>query len=167
MIEVVSQLPERVADWLRVVPLGAAGSPLFVQDADGIALDSFAEGGILFDENHATELMAPAGLPSPSLGWVVELSVKADGIWGRTEWNRLGKQLVNDRAYRSLSVIVEHDTTGRITALRRASITNAALSKGLQSTDEGALTAVQMRVADACGIAPATFSKALAAEVSQ
>lgn len=76
------------------------------------------------DENHATDLAAPKGGPSPARGWMTGLQARADGIWAPVEWTGVGKQLVADKAYRGVSVVFSHLADGTITRIMRASLVN-------------------------------------------
>lgn len=143
-------LPEgaEVPDWVHLVPTAkgevrtADGrGPYLVEDAAAVIQASFAEEDRLqVDENHAQDLAAPAGGASPARGWIAEMQVRADGIWGRVEWNAAGRALVADRAYRAMSPVILHDKTRRIVRILRASLVNRPNFRGLatlnQETDE-------------------------------
>ena len=89
--------------------------PYTVRDPAGLAKDSLAAfaGRLPIDENHATDLAAPQGGPSPARGWIVELAARADGIWGRVEWTETGLKLLADKAYRFLSPVIRFAPTAR------------------------------------------------------
>lgn len=130
-----------VADWIMLVPVGADGiiptvdgrGPYRVTDAAKLATDSLhaAGGRIPIDENHATDLAAPNGGPSPARGWAVELQARADGIWGRVEWSAPGAALMGDKAYRFISPALAHDKAGNVLAVLRASLTNTPNLRGM------------------------------------
>jgi phage I-like protein len=81
-------------------------------------------GKLLIDFDHAADFAAPRGEPAPAAGWIHELEARADGVWGRVAWTDIGAQALRERRYRHLSPVFEHDVSGRIQLLRRASLTN-------------------------------------------
>lgn len=126
-----------VPEWVHLLPAGEiltsdGRGPYRVADADGLIAASREFGDRLpIDENHATDLAAPRGEPAPARGWIVELEARPDGIWGRVEWTAHGSQLVTDRAYRGLSPVIQHQKTGEVTAILRASLVNRPNLRGL------------------------------------
>jgi phage I-like protein len=118
-------------DWVHLLPRGEVRTfdgrgPYRVTDAPAVMMASFADPrGLPIDENHATDLAAPAGHPAPARGWIKEMQLRLDGIWGRVEWTEAGRALVADRAYRGISPVLMHDkATGQITRIARASLVN-------------------------------------------
>lgn len=126
-------------EWIHLLPTAAGDiatddnrGPYRVEDAAAIIAASFADQDRLpIDQDHATDLAAPKGLPAPARGWIVEMQARADGIWGRVEWTREGAAMVADRAYRAISPVILHDKAKRIFAILRASLVNRPNFKGL------------------------------------
>lgn len=116
--------------WVHLLPagrfLGRDGrGPYFVRDMRALLADSLtADGNLIIDENHATDLAAPKGGPSPARGLIVALEAREDGVWGQVEWNAAGAELVSGRAYRFLSPVFEYGRDGTVTRLLRAALTN-------------------------------------------
>ncbi|WP_439640074.1 phage protease [Nevskia sp.] len=81
---------------------------------------------IPIDENHSTQLAAPAGQAAPAFGWVSGLAVDADGgISGPADWNPRGLNAYANRDYRYLSPVIEFDAaTGEIVGVRSVALTN-------------------------------------------
>jgi len=135
-----SEAPE----WVHLLPArtgaiqtGDDRGPYHVDDADALIADSFAETGKLaIDQDHATDLAAPKGLPAPARGWIVEMQARDDGIWGRVEWTREGAALLADRAYRALSPVILHDKSKRIVRILRASLVNRPNLRGLVALNQ-------------------------------
>lgn len=131
-------------DWVHLLPGGGgqistadARGPYHVTDPAALIAASFADVDRLpIDENHATDLAAPLGQPSPARGWIVEMQARADGIWGRVEWTEAGRALVADRAYRAISPVVLHDTARLITQILRASLVNRPNLRGLAALNQ-------------------------------
>lgn len=126
-----------IPEWVHLLPAGEiltsdGRGPYRVADADALIAASLEFSDRLpIDENHATDLAAPRGEPAPARGWIVELETRPDGIWGRVEWTAQGSQLVTDRAYRGLSPVIQHQKTGEVTAILRASLVNRPNLRGL------------------------------------
>ena len=118
-----------VPEWLHLLPVGRFSGvdgrgPYHLRDAQAVMNASMADGNLPLDENHSTDLAAPAGAPSPAVGWIVQLQARDDGIWGRVEWNASGTQLMRERAYRGVSPVFNHDKSGNVSRLLRAALTN-------------------------------------------
>lgn len=125
-------------EWLHLVPAGVARTvdgrgPYRIDDGPALCAASLAAAGgkLLLDENHATDLAAPLGLPARAVGWIVELQSRAGGIWGRVDWTPEGKSLAEGRAYRGVSPAITHDKAGVVTGILRASLTNLPNLAGL------------------------------------
>ncbi|MFD1342888.1 phage protease [Litorisediminicola beolgyonensis] len=135
-------------EWIHLLNLGEqhtadSRGPYQVADLEEIIAASLqaAEGlDLPIDENHATDLAAPKGGAAPARGWIKELQARSDGIWGRVEWTKAGREMVQERAYRAISPVVTHDKTKRIRAILRASLVNRPNLRGLAAlnmeTDE-------------------------------
>jgi phage I-like protein len=117
-------------EFVHLVPAGSIRTrdgrgPYRLDDAEAVIAASMADAPLPIDENHAIDLAAPAGGPSPARGWIVELQARADGVWGRVEWSETGRALLAERAYRGISPHIVTDRNGRVLAIRRASLVNA------------------------------------------
>lgn len=128
-------LPEGAAgappEWLHLVPSGTfkgrdGRGPFHLNNPQEVITRSMQEmgGKLVIDENHSTDLAAPNGGSSPALGWIVELQSRANGIWGRVEWNQRGTELMSDKAYRGVSPVFASDKSGNVTYIARAALTN-------------------------------------------
>jgi phage I-like protein len=105
---------------------------------DGIALKMCSffgdteESRIPVDINHANSKLGTLGQDTPAQGWIVELSVKPDGVWGKVEWNESGKAALANKSYRGISPELMVDKkTRKVTGIRGASLTNYPNLKGL------------------------------------
>ncbi len=129
------------AEWIMVLPAGAGGTiatvdtrgPFRVADFKKLASESLhaAGGRIPIDENHATDLAAPNGAPSPARGWATEFEVRSDGIYARVEWSATGAQLMGERAYRYISPALSCDRQNNVLRILRASLTNTPNLRGM------------------------------------
>lgn len=118
-----------VPEWVHLVPSGTFSGrdgrgPYVLGDAAAVIRASMAEGKLPVDENHATDLAAPAGAPAPARGWIVELQDRADGLWARVDWTESGRALVQEGAYRGISPVFTTGRGGRIERVLRAALTN-------------------------------------------
>lgn len=124
-------------EWLHLVPAGVfkgvdGRGPYRLDDPEAAIAASMTDGKIPVDENHATDLAAPSGGPSPAKGWITSMIYRAPqpqaaepgGIYGRVEWNEAGKQLIGDKAYRGVSPVMDVDGKGSVKRIRRAALTN-------------------------------------------
>ena len=61
---------------------------------------------------------------TPAAGWIEEMDVRADGIWGRVKWTEKAKTAIHADEYRYLSPVFDHMKDGKVYRLRRAALTN-------------------------------------------
>lgn len=123
-------------DWLHLLPAGEIRThdgrgPYRVPDARVLIAESMAGGKLVLDENHATDLAAPKGLPAPARGWIVQLQQRADGVWGRVEWTDEARRMAIWRSYRAVSPAIAHRKDGTALAILRVSLTNTPNLTGL------------------------------------
>lgn len=161
-------------DWVHLLPAGEIRTgdgrgPYRVRDADELLAASLEAGDRLaIDENHATDLAAPRGEPAPARGWIVELQARGDGIWGRVEWTGDGRQLVEGRAYRGLSPVIQHKSDGEITAILRASLVNRPNLRGLATLhQENDMNPLLEKLHATIGLPAATSEEAAIAAVTE
>lgn len=163
-------------DWVHLIPAGQITTtdkrgPYRATDAQAIIAASFAQADRLpVDENHATDLAAPKGLPAPARGWIVAMEARNDGIWGRVEWTDEGRAMVVGRAYRGISPVIVHTKSKDIVAVLRASLVNDPNLRGLATLHqtEGAAVDFMAKLAQMLGLeAGATEEQILAALAKQ
>jgi len=160
-------------DWIMLMPAGRVGTvdgrgPYEVDAAKIAAASLAASGGRLpIDENHATDLSAPRGGPSPARGWVVELEARGDGLWGRVEWTAEGRRLVEGRAYRHISPVITHDAKGHVGRLLRAALTNAPNMRGMVALNQEIFMDLMMKLRKALGLADDAGEDAIIAAVDK
>lgn len=125
------QLPAGgVPEWIHLTPAGTFSGadgrgPFTLKDAGDVIEASMEAGRLAIDENHAIDVAGPKGQPSPARGWIVEMQLRDDGLWGRVEWTTSGRALIEDKAYRGISpVFVSTKEGGQVVKLLRAALTN-------------------------------------------
>jgi phage I-like protein len=149
-----------VPDWVHLLPAGTQlqtadqRGPYFMTDAAAVISATFAEmDRIPVDINHSLHLAAPLGNPSPAVGWIVEMSSRDDGIWGRVEWTSKGKALMSDRAYRGLSPVITHNEHKQVLAIQAASLVNRPNLRGLTALNSESDMSFQKEMAKKLGLA--------------
>lgn len=131
--------------------------PYLMADIEAVIQASMANArGMPIDENHATDVAAPVGLPSPARGWIVELQARADGLWGRVEWTAEGAKLVSEKAYRGLSPVLAVSKADKKTvgAVLRASLVNKPNLRGLTALQQEANMDLLKKLAEMLGLPP-------------
>lgn len=122
-------------EWVQLLPAGPfihtvkgdKRGPFMLTDAAAVIAASFAEADRLpIDENHAIDHAGKSGGASPARGWITEMHVRADGIWGKVEWTAKGRELIEGREYRAISPVIRHSEKigGRVTTILRAALVN-------------------------------------------
>jgi phage I-like protein len=167
---------EGPSDWIMLMPAGSNGvlttvdgrGPYRIRDAQQLATDSLqaASGRMPIDENHATDLAAPSGRPSPARGWATALQAREEGIFAQVEWSGPGAALMSERAYRFISPVFTHDAAGNVIALLRASLTNTPNLRGMAAlhTQESAMDLLA-RLRSLLGLADDSDEEAVLAKV--
>ena len=80
---------------------------------------------LVIDENHATDLSATKGGPSPAMGWITALAAgEGGGITAEVEWTKRGREAVLNREYSYISPVFLFDSAGEIMTILRAALTN-------------------------------------------
>lgn len=124
-------------EWIHLLPNGEvstndARGPYQVRDMQALMAESLKAGErLVLDTNHSTDLAAPKGGDAPARGWIVELQHRSDGLWGKVEWTKEGRRMVEDKEYRGISPVIAHLKDKTIVAIRRASLLNQPNFKGL------------------------------------
>ncbi len=97
-----------------------------VGDADAVVRATRALiNDLPIDYEHQTQNATPSGQPAPAAGWVKDLQVRGDGIYGRLGWTDRSRTMIDPREYRFLSPVFEYDPrTREITRIQMAGSTN-------------------------------------------
>ena len=118
-------------DWVQLFPLGNVtardGRKWKVTDPHAIVAKSLqASVDMVVDYEHQTDYSKDNGQPAPAAGWIKELEVRPDGIWGRVEWTGTAKRHLDEREYRYISPTFLFDKkTLEVRQILRAGLTNA------------------------------------------
>lgn len=160
-----------VPDWVHLLP-SAQGElrtfdgrgPYRVTDPAAVIAASFAtdprdQNGLVIDENHSSMLAAPKGGPSPARGKIVAMEARADGIWGRVDWNAAGRALLADQSYRGISPVVIHDAQGVVLRIKNAALVNYPNLRELTALNQESAMSFMEKLAAKLGL-PATVTEA-------
>jgi phage I-like protein len=160
-------------EWVHLVPAGrftgADGrGPYTLGDAQAVISASLPDGAKLpIDENHATDVAAPKGGPSPARGWIVAMETRPDGIWGRVEWTEEGRRLVADHAYRGISPVFVHSKSGDVQRILRAALTNTPNLEDLATLNSQGSTMDLVKLRAALGLGADADEAAILAAAEQ
>lgn len=140
--------------------------PYRVSDIQSVIAASKEISKLALDENHSTDLAGSGGNPAPARGWITDLQARADGLWGRVDWNPSGLALMADRAYRGISPVFNHTADGTITRVLRAALTNKPNLKGLVSLNTET-TMNMAAIAKALGLGDDATEEAIIAAIGR
>jgi len=127
-----TDLPE----WICILPLGTVElvdrrEPLEVDLAAlKTVAESFLQRGVdvVVDYEH----QSLQGGRAPAAGWIKELAIREDGLWGRVEWTQQAQEHLRRREYRYFSPVLKlAPETRRPQALMQVALTNVPAIKGL------------------------------------
>lgn len=115
-------------DWVHLFPLGTFvgrdGGSWTLDDPQGIVRDFQARKVDLpVDFDHQIDKRAPGQTgPVPAAGWIKELKVMGNGLWGRIVWAARASELIGAKEYRYISPTFYHLADGSITRLKGAGL---------------------------------------------
>ena len=115
-------------DWVHLLPLGAVegrdGRAWVLDDPQGL-VSAFNAGKIDLPVDYEHQNDKPeAGRtgPVPAAGWIKELKVAANGLWGRVVWTARASELISAKEYRYISPVFHYLKDGSITRLKGAGL---------------------------------------------
>jgi phage I-like protein len=162
-------------DWVHLLPTAKGPvrtfdgrGPYEVTNAEAIIAASMANPrGIPVDVNHSTNLAAPEGREAPAYGWVKQMEVRSDGVWGRVEWTKAGRELVEDKAYCGISpVITLHADARTVALIPCVSLVNKPNLRGLTALHQETSMDLMAKLAKALGLPDDATEDAIFAAIS-
>lgn len=135
----LAALPEAgsAGSWNRLVPAGTfkardgrgpfmAGGKAEMQAIVDRTIKYAGSTDLMIDYDHQSVLSAVKGVGgrAPAAGWVKQLEVREDGIWGLIEWTRPAALAIKRGEYRYLSPTFGNDKAGNIQTLFNAALLN-------------------------------------------
>jgi phage I-like protein len=190
---------DAAGSWMKLLPAGTftardGRGPFTTGDRaamEKILADTLAYSGateLVIDYDHQSQFGAVEGVGgvAPAAGWIKELQVRDDGIYGRVEWTEKAAAAIKANEYRYLSPVMYHTKSGKVLILQSAALTNtpafdlmataasarfqprepnmdkiaAALGLGQGSGEDAVLSALNALLATSTAIATAAGLKA-------
>jgi len=108
-------------EWVQLFPLGDMrardGRQWKLTDPARLVAAFRADNvDLAIDYQHQAEKPDISG-PVPAAGWIRELAVRAGALWGRVDWTKAARKMIEEREYRTLSPAFFHDRSGEIIRL--------------------------------------------------
>jgi phage I-like protein len=166
----------RAPEWVHLLPTAKGRvttfdgrGPYEVMNAEAIIAASMENPrGIPVDVNHSTNLAAPEGREAPAYGWVKQMEVRSDGVWGRVEWTKAGRELVEDKAYRGISpVITVHPDRRTVRLIPCVSLVNKPNLRGLTALHQETSMDFMAKMAKALGLPDDATEEAIMAAIAE
>lgn len=122
--------------WMLLVPAGKfeardgrgfdAGDKAAMEAIVARTRQYHAATDIVVDYDHQSVFGAKDGVggTARAAGWIKELQVRDDGIWGRVEWTASARASIEAGEYRYLSPVIPHRKDGSIILILNAALTN-------------------------------------------
>ena len=115
-------------EWVHLLPMGAVegrdGRAWVLDDPQGL-VSAFNAGKIDLpvDYEHQSDKPDPGRTgPVPAAGWIKELKVATNGLWGRVVWTARASELISAKEYRYISPVFHYLKDGSITRLKGAGL---------------------------------------------
>lgn len=170
------QLEEGVPEWVHLMPLGniqAADGRQWTNNSpeDVIALSKTIIDHVV-DYEHQTDHAATNGQPAPAAGWIKQMELRPNGIWGRVEWTAKAKAHLENREYRYISPTFKHNKDGQVRKIERAALVNSpaiheltALAKS--QNQENTMEELLKALAKAMGLPETADEKTVLAKLAE
>ena len=134
-------------DWVHLLPLGAVegrdGRSWSLDDPQGlVSAFNAAKVDLPVDYDHQNDKSGPnRSGPVPAAGWIKELMVATNGLWGRVVWTARASELISAKEYRTISPVFHTLKDGSITRLKGAGLVhNPNLELTALAAQEDAMT---------------------------
>lgn len=142
-------------DWVHLFPLGAMderdGRRFTLSDPQSLVA-TFCKSGVDLPIDYEHQSDKPSSGPVPAAGWIKELQVRPDGLWGRVEWTATASEMIGKKEYRYISPSFLHLTSGEVVRVKRAGLVhkpnlhlNALASEETNMTDKPTDSTEMMR----------------------
>lgn len=167
-------------DWVMLVPVGkfygrdGRGPYLNYTPEEVVATSQRRAAGmdLGIDYDHQADFTKSNGGGAPASGWIKELEVREDGIYGRVEWTARATQAIEEGEYRYVSPVFNHLKNGQITCILRAALSNTpnlpltALASQ-QDQEENSMEEFLALMAQLLGLPEGSDEKAVEAEIKK
>ena len=112
-------------EWVHLFPLGKMdgrdGRKFTLSDPHNLVA-LFNAGGVDLPIDYEHQSDKPSAGPIPAAGWVKELRVESDGLWGRVEWTATASQMIAGKEYRYISPSFLHRKDGEVVRIKGAGL---------------------------------------------
>lgn len=111
-------LPKAAPELVHLLPSGHIrgrdGRSWTLDNPEAVIQASLSEGrDIVVDYEHQLDDPdAKSSGPIPAAGWITGLVSKPNGIWGQVKWTETARNLIEERAYRYLSPVIQYRRDG-------------------------------------------------------
>jgi len=106
-----AEVSHDVPEWIHIMPFGRYEHPLgsfeiTPEIAEQIVANFRTDPrDIVLDYEHQSLNAVSNGQPAPAAGWIKDLEVRDDGIWGRVDWTPEARRYIRNREYRYVSPV--------------------------------------------------------------
>lgn len=164
-------------DWIHILP--SAGGTLSTSDGRGpykvadpqsiidLSFERAPAGEIAIDVDHAIGRAARDGGEAPARGWITQMEVRDNGVWGKVNWTPEGRELVASQAYRCLSPVITYLKNGLIRSIREVSLVNRPNLRGLHALNQEGVDMFHQKVAKALGLGEDASEDAIMAALTK
>ena len=164
-------------EWVHLLPTGEIagfdGRSYVLREPQKL-IDDFLAGGLDLpvDYHHQNDGKSPGALaagPIPAAGWIKELTLAANGIWGKVSWTDRAKRLIAEKEYRYLSPTFYHLKDRSIIRLKGAGLVHNPNLKlvALAQEEPAPVEGVLPRLATMLGLAADATEEAVADAVAK
>ncbi len=174
-LEMVDAIPGKGTPpaWVHILPRGRfqtndGRGPYTLNDPQAIITNTLLYHGKLdipVDYDHQLLWTRDNGKPALAAGWVKELAVRPDGIWGRVEWTDAAAARIAAKEYRYISPVFRYDTSMNVQKIESVALVNnpalvlTAIASALPGFSmQPSMTAEEKAVCRQLGLSDATFS---------
>ncbi|MDR1656139.1 MAG: phage protease [Deltaproteobacteria bacterium] len=120
----------KVPEWIHLIPAGLfvgrdGRGPWSLNDPEAFIENTIkyqAGADIPIDYEHQTISTDDNGQPAPAAGWIKELKVESDGIYGRVEWTSKAAGMIAAKEYRYISPVFYTNEAGELARLASAAL---------------------------------------------
>jgi len=116
---------DQAPEWVHLMPLGKMtgrdGRVFKLSDPHDVVASFDANGADLpIDYEHQSD--KPSSGPVPAAGWIKELAVRENGLWGRVAWTQTASQMISGKEYRYISPSFFHRKDREVIRLKGAGL---------------------------------------------
>lgn len=106
-----AEVSRDVPEWIHIMPFGRYEHPqgsfeITPEIAKQIVANFRSDPrDLVLDYEHQSLNTTSNGQPAPAAGWIKDLEIREDGIWGRVDWTPEAQRYIRNREYRYVSPV--------------------------------------------------------------